>query len=83
MSILSGEQMKMSQDEARACVGRLYERVAGRWKERIADAPFMQQSRFGSIPPKVLRLFFKNWNSFTIKINSLEAASQSQAHSLF
>ncbi|MDP6559433.1 MAG: hypothetical protein QF619_04835 [Candidatus Binatia bacterium] len=83
MSILRGEQMKISQGEARAFVDWLYEQVTGRWKERITDAPFMQPLRFGSIPPKVLRLFFKNWDSFTIKINSLEAASQSQAHRLF
>jgi len=82
MSTLSGEQLQMSRDEAKAFVDRLYEKVAGRWKERITDAPFMQQLapfmqqlRSGSLPPKALRLFFKNWGSFTIEINSLEAAS--------
>ncbi len=75
MSTLSGEQLKMSQDEAKAFVDRLYEKVAGRWKERVTDAPLMQQLRSGSLPQKTLRLFFKNWGSFTIEINSLEAAS--------
>ncbi len=66
MPILSGGQLKMSQDKAKAFVDRLYEQVAGRWKERITDAPFMQQVRSGGLPAKALRLFFKNWVSFTI-----------------
>ncbi len=75
MSTLRGEQLKMGREEAKPFVDRLYEKVAGRWKERITDAPFMQQLRSGSLPPKAMRLFFKNWGSFTIEINSLEAAS--------
>jgi hypothetical protein len=75
MSTLRGEQLKMGREEAKAFVDRLYEKVAARWKERITDAPFMQKLRSGSLSPKALRLFFTNWGSFTIEINSLEAAS--------
>ncbi|NIO07164.1 MAG: hypothetical protein GTO40_03885 [Deltaproteobacteria bacterium] len=83
MTILSGEQIQMSQQEAKAFVDRLYEKVAARWKERVTDAPFMQQLRTGKLSNKALRMFFANWGSFTIEINSLEAASYHKHISFF
>jgi pyrroloquinoline quinone (PQQ) biosynthesis protein C len=35
----------------------------------------MQQLRAGTLPKKALKTFFKNWGSYTIEINTLEAAS--------
>ena len=35
----------------------------------------MAQLRTGTLPEKALKLFFKNWGSYTIEINTLEAAS--------
>ncbi|MGB7946266.1 MAG: iron-containing redox enzyme family protein, partial [Candidatus Binatia bacterium] len=42
---------------------------------RVTDGPFMQQLRAGKLPEKALKIFFKNWGSYTIEINTLEAAS--------
>ncbi|MEX0802303.1 MAG: iron-containing redox enzyme family protein [Candidatus Binatia bacterium] len=52
-----------------------YKKVAKRWQERVTDAPFMQQLKAGTLPQKALKMFFKNWGSYTIEINTLEAAS--------
>ncbi|MPZ75784.1 MAG: hypothetical protein GEU77_04615 [Deltaproteobacteria bacterium] len=52
-----------------------YQKVAKRWQERVTDAPFMQQLKAGTLPQKALKMFFKNWGSYTIEINTLEAAS--------
>ncbi len=65
----------MSNAEAKAYVDEFYKKVAKRWQERVTDAPFMQKLRSGTLPQKALRLFFKNWGSYTIEINTLEAAS--------
>ena len=65
----------MDGGEAKVCVDRLYDRVAERWRKWMGEAPFMQALKNGDFPRTALRLFFKNWASFTIEINSLEAAS--------
>lgn len=65
----------MTGAEAKACVDDFYRKVAERWRERVTDAPFMQKLGSGALSEKALRLFFKNWGSFTIEINTLEAAS--------
>jgi pyrroloquinoline quinone (PQQ) biosynthesis protein C len=65
----------MISSEAKAQVDEHYKKVAQRWKERITDAPFMQQLRAGTLPREALKLFFKNWGAYTIEINTLEAAS--------
>ena len=65
----------MSSIEAKTYVDEFYKKIAARWKERVTDAPFMQQLRAGNLPAKTLRLFFKNWGSYTIEINTVEAAS--------
>jgi len=65
----------MTSAEAKARVDELYGKVATRWKERVTDSPFMEKLRTGTLAKEALRLFFKNWGSYTIEINTLEAAS--------
>lgn len=65
----------MTSAEAKACVDELYRRVGDRWQARVADQPFMQKLRSGALSREELRLFFKNWASFTIDINTLECAT--------
>jgi pyrroloquinoline quinone (PQQ) biosynthesis protein C len=70
-----GGTTKMSRAEATACTDDLYRRVAERWLERVTNQPFMQKLRSGTLSRDALRLFFKNWASFTIDINTLECAT--------
>ena len=65
----------MKPDEAKAYVDEHYRKVAQRWSERVTGSPFMIQLMEGSLPRAALRRFFKNWASYTIEINTLEAAS--------
>ena len=65
----------MSSNQAKAFVDEHYRKVARRWKERITDAPFMQRLKSGTLSKEALQLFFRNWGSFTIEINTLECAS--------
>jgi len=65
----------MTSVEAKAYVDKSYRKVAGRWKEKVTGSPFMERLRSGTLSKEALRLFFKNWGSFTIEINTLEAAS--------
>lgn len=64
-----------SSREARARVDEHYRKVAQRWRERVTGSPFMVQLMEGSLPQAALRTFFKNWASYTIEINTVEAAS--------
>ena len=64
-------------------VNEHYRKVAARWCSRVTDSPFMQQLRAGSLPLEVLRPFFKNWGSYTIEINTVEAASYHKHISFF
>jgi len=66
---------KISGTEAKACANDLYRRVAERWQERVTNQPFMQKLCSGTLSRDALRLFFKNWASFTIDINTLECAT--------
>jgi len=66
---------KLSNTEARAYTDYLYGRVAERWRERVTSRPFMQMLRTGNLSRDALRLFFKNWASFTIDINTVECAT--------
>jgi pyrroloquinoline quinone (PQQ) biosynthesis protein C len=66
---------KVSRAEAKACANDLYRRVAERWQERVTNQPFMQKLCSGTLSRDALRLFFKNWASFTIDINTLECAT--------
>jgi len=70
-----GDPKKLSHAEARAYTDYLYSRVAERWRERITNRPFMQMLCSGTLSRDALRLFFKNWASFTIDINTLECAT--------
>jgi pyrroloquinoline quinone (PQQ) biosynthesis protein C len=67
--------MSMDTALAKGLVDEHYKKVAKRWQERVTDGPFMQQLRSGNLPEKALKIFFKNWGSYTIEINTLEAAS--------
>ena len=60
-----------------------YQKVAKRWQQRVTDAPFMQQLKAGTLPEKALKIFFRNWGSYTIEINTLEAASYHKHISFF
>ncbi|MBI4523417.1 MAG: iron-containing redox enzyme family protein [Deltaproteobacteria bacterium] len=65
----------MGKGDSKKYVDELYEKVARRWQARVSDSPFMQKLRSGALSREALRLFFKNWGSFTIEINTVEAAS--------
>jgi pyrroloquinoline quinone (PQQ) biosynthesis protein C len=69
--------------DAKALVDEHYEKVAARWQERVTAGPFMQQLRAGKLPHRALKIFFKNWGSYTIEINTLEAASYHKHISFF
>ena len=66
---------EMNSKDAGEYVNEHYRKVAARWRARVTDAPFMQQLRAGTLPLEKLRTFFKNWGSYTIEINTVEAAS--------
>jgi pyrroloquinoline quinone (PQQ) biosynthesis protein C len=65
----------MSDREAKAGVEELYSKVRQRWKERVSDGEFMRALLSGKLSGNALRIFFKNWGSYTIEINTVEAAS--------
>src|SRR5262250_2278691 len=67
--------VKMSPEDAKACVDRIYRKVAKRWEERVTQSQFMKELTTGRLSKQVFRLFFKNWAAYTIEINTLEAAS--------
>jgi len=69
--------------DAKALVDEHYQKVAARWQERVTEGPFMQQLRSGKLPHRALKIFFKNWGSYTIEINTLEAASYHKHISFF
>src|ERR1043165_1263351 len=67
--------MSITGKEAHEYVNEHYQKVAGRWRERATNSHFMQQLTDGPPPREALRTFFKNWGSYTIEINTVEAAS--------
>ena len=67
--------MAMETEQAKRLVDEHYKKVAQRWQERVTDRPFMQQLRAGKLPQKVVKIFFRNWGSYSIEINTMEAAS--------
>ena len=73
----------MNDQDAKTRVDEHYKKVAKRWQERVTDGPFMKQLRSGKLPEKALKLFFRNWGSYTIEINTLEAASYHKHISFF
>ncbi len=75
MEIQAESEGKMTSADAKAFVDEFYKMVAKRWQERVTDSPFMRKLRSGTLSQKALQLFFRNWGSFTIEINTLEAAS--------
>ena len=73
----------MSEKQAKEYVDSLYAVVRQRWKERVTDSRFMRALAAGSLSRKALELFFKNWGSYTIEINTVEAASYHKHISFF
>jgi len=73
----------MDSRQANALVDEHYRKVAKRWQERVTDGPFMKQLRAGKLGEKALKIFFKDWGSYTIEINTLEAASYHKHISFF
>ena len=65
----------MDDKEAKGQVDELYKKVRQRWKERVTDGEFMRALAAGKLSGDALRMFFKNWGSYTIEINTVEAAS--------
>lgn len=65
----------MDDKEAKEQVDQLYRKVRQRWKERVTEGPFMRALAAGKLSRDALRVFFKNWGSYTIEINTVEAAS--------
>ncbi len=73
----------MNSAEAKATVDDIYNRVAQRWQERVTCSPFMEQLRVGALPKAAFRMFYKNWGSYTIEINTLEAVTYHKHISFF
>ncbi len=73
----------MNSAEAKATVDDIYNRVAQRWQERVTSSPFMKQLRVGTLPKAAFRMFYKNWGSYTIEINTLEAVTYHKHISFF
>ena len=73
----------MNSAEAKATVDDIYNRVAQRWQERVTSSPFMEQLRVGALPKAAFRMFYKNWGSYTIEINTLEAVTYHKHISFF
>jgi pyrroloquinoline quinone (PQQ) biosynthesis protein C len=73
----------INSQQAKELVDEHYKKVAARWQERVTDGPFMKQLRSGKLSGKALKLFFQNWGSYTIEINTLEAASYHKHISFF
>ncbi len=70
-------------EQGAAYVNEHYRKVAARWRTRVTESPFMRQLRAGTLPMETLRTFFKNWGSYTIEINTVEAASYHKHISFF
>jgi len=73
----------MNSAEAKATVDDIYNRVAQRWQERVTRSPFMEQLRVGALPKAAFQMFYKNWGSYTIEINTLEAVTYHKHISFF
>jgi pyrroloquinoline quinone (PQQ) biosynthesis protein C len=73
----------MNDKQAKALVDEHYKKVAARWQERVTNGPFMEQLKSGKLSDRALTIFFRNWGSYTIEINTLEAASYHKHISFF
>jgi pyrroloquinoline quinone (PQQ) biosynthesis protein C len=65
----------MSAADAAAYIDETSKKVIRRWQERVTRGPFMSAFLQGALPIQAIRLFFKNWGSFTVEINTLVAVS--------
>ncbi len=66
---------KMSPEQARAQVDRLYEMVYERWDRKITRGQFMTDLQQGRLPMEAIRVFWKNWYAFVSEINNLIGCS--------
>ena len=73
----------MNDKQAKALVDEHYKKVAARWQERVTNGPFMEQLKSGKLSDRALKIFFQNSGSYTIEINTLEAASYHKHISFF
>ena len=73
----------MNDKQAKALVDEHYKKVDARWQERVTNGPFMEQLKSGKLSDRALKIFFQNWGSYTIEINTLEAASYHKHISFF
>ena len=64
----------MSQQEAKRIVDELYRKMHERWKEKVTQSRFMRRLQEGSLPMDALRLYYRNWASFVLTINTLGLA---------
>jgi len=67
--------VKMSSTEAKAFIDGLNKKVIQRWDERVTQGQFMSRFVRAELPLSAIKLFFKNWGTFTVEINTLIAAS--------
>lgn len=66
---------KISPEDAKKTVDKLYRMVADRWEKKVNGTVFMMRLREGKLPKKVLQVFFRNWGAYTIEVNTLVASS--------
>src|SRR5258706_4276012 len=75
--------LKLGADEAKDYVEELYRKVAKRWDERVPRSQFMTALVTGELPAKAFRVFFNNRATYTMEINTLEAASYHKHSNFF
>src|SRR5215207_10020927 len=75
MAIAVQRQAPMSAADARARVDALYDRVHARWERRVNQSEFMTLLNRGELPLDVVRIFYRNFGSFAIEVNTIVGAS--------
>jgi len=68
------EGKRMSKEEARRYVDGLYRKMHERWKEKVTGGLFMRRLQEGVLPLEALQLYYRNWASFVLTINTLGLA---------
>lgn len=75
MAMTTQRKGPLSAAEAHAYVDGLYERVHARWERRVNQSEFMTLLNRGELPLDVVRIFYRNFGSFAIEINTVVGAS--------
>ncbi len=68
------EGKPMPREEAKKIVDGLYKKMHARWKEKVTESLFMRKLQDGSLPMEAIRLYYRNWASFVLTINTLGLA---------